>query len=123
MSEREGSQEKGERPRARWGDGRIAFYALLPEIVSELRLKAPMSRIYAKYKGRLGISYRQFIRLVREYRDQASDKVAPVAPPRLEAASPSPPPEAGARKPLYVGPPEERTFHFDPMDAYRKKYD
>ncbi|WP_246742716.1 hypothetical protein [Rhodomicrobium vannielii] len=32
-------------------------------------------------------------------------------------------PTAGLEPLLYVGPPEERTFHFDPMDAYRKKYD
>ena len=123
MSEHERSQEKGESRGPNGETGASPFTRLLPEIVSELRLKAPMSRIYAKHKGRLGISYRQFIRLVREYRDEASDEAGPGSPPRLEAASPSPPPEAGARKPLYIGPPEERTFHFDPMDAYRKKYD
>ncbi|ADP72048.1 hypothetical protein Rvan_2840 [Rhodomicrobium vannielii ATCC 17100] len=115
-------EKRGEKPRAKWGDGRIAFTALLPEIAGELTRKAPMSRIYAKHKTRLGVSYRQFIRLVREYRDQASD-AAPVGLPGLGAASPSPPAHGRPRTPLYVGPPEERTFHFDPMDAYRKKYD
>ncbi|MFT4080216.1 hypothetical protein [Rhodomicrobium sp.] len=120
MYEREKGEEK---PRAKWGDGRIAFTALLPEIAGELTRKAPMSRIYAKHKTRLGISYRQFIRLVREYRHQASDDDDPVGLPGLGVASPSPPADGRPRKPLYVGPPEERTFHFDPMDAYRKKYD
>ncbi|MBT3072038.1 hypothetical protein KKP04_14340 [Rhodomicrobium sp. Az07] len=116
-------EKGGEKPRAKWGDGRIAFTALLPEIAGELTRKAPMSRIYAKHKSRLGVSYRQFIRLVREYRDQASDDAAPVGLPGLGAASPSPPADGRSRTPLYVGPHEERTFHFDPMDAYRKKYD
>ena len=55
-----------------------------------------MSRIYAKHRLRLGISYRQFIRLVREFREQAgrAPDAAPVplqeSPPQYERASPDP---------------------------------
>ena len=57
------SEKEAKRRRAKSGDGGIAFFALRAEIAGELDRKVPMSRIYAKHRLRLGISYRQFIRL------------------------------------------------------------
>ena len=143
MEAQEPSEKEAKRRRANWGDGRIAFLALRAEIAGELDRKVPMSRIYAKHRLRLGISYRQFIRLVREFREQAGR--APAAapgplqeiPPRHERASPDPQnrrampapsnPAASesqrARAPVLPKTESPSDFHFDPMDAHRIKFD
>ena len=79
MEAQEPSEKEAKRRRANWGDGGIAFFALRAEIAGELDRKVPMSRIYAKHRLRLGISYRQFIRLVRE----SASRPGARQPPRL----------------------------------------
>ncbi len=143
MEAQEPSEKEAKRRRANWGDGGIAFFALRAEIAGELDRKVPMSRIYAKHRLRLGISYRQFIRLVREFREQAgrAPAAAPVPlqeiPPHHERASPDPenrraPPAPAnpaasesqrARAPVLPKTEPPRDFHYDPMDAYRIKFD
>ena len=143
MAVRESDEKEAKRRRAHWGDGRIVFFALRAEIVGELDRKVPMSRIYAKHRLRLGISYRQFIRLVREFREQAgrAPAAAPVPlqeiPPQYGRASPDPenrraPPAPAnpaaselqrARAPVLPKTEPPRDFHYDPMDAYRIKFD
>ena len=53
--------------RAAWGEGRVAFTVLIPQISAELRRNLPKTRVYEKFKDRLGISYRSFTRLVADY--------------------------------------------------------
>ena len=48
--------------RARWGEGRVAYAALAPEIAKALEGGLPMTKVYALFEARLGMSYRQFIR-------------------------------------------------------------
>ena len=91
------------------------LFSLRAEIVGELDRKVPMSRIYAKHWLRLGISYRQFIRLVREFREQAGR-----APPAQ--ASPAASESQRARAPVLPKTEPPRDFHCDPMDAYRFKF-
>ena len=143
MEAQEPSEKEAKRRRANWGDGGIAFFALRAEIAGELDRKVPMSRIYAKHRLRLGISYRQFIRLVREFREQAgrAPAAAPVPlqeiPPHHERASPDPEnrracpapahPAASesqrARAPVLPKTESPSDFHYDPTDAYRIKFD
>ena len=50
------------RKRTRWGEGRVAYAALAPEIAKALEEGLPMTKVYALFEARLGMSYRQFIR-------------------------------------------------------------
>jgi hypothetical protein len=61
--------------------------------------------------------------LVREYRAEAEEKKAALdLSPAPTTPFPPAAPQSEVRKPLYTGPPAQRTFHFDPMDAYRNDY-
>ena len=143
MEAQEPSEKEAKRRRANWGDGGIAFFALRAEIAGELDRKVPMSRIYAKHQLSLGISYRQFIRLAREFREQAgrAPAAAPVPlqeiPPYHERASPDPenrrampapanPAASESQRARAPVPPKTESpsdFHYDPTDAYRIKFD
>jgi len=48
------------RKSAQWGEGRVAFAALAPEIAKALKEGLPMTKVYALFEARLGMSYRQF---------------------------------------------------------------
>ncbi len=94
-----------------WGTGRVAFMPHRDAILSELAEGWPVSAVYAAYRDKLGIGYRQFCRLVaaerkhgdveRGSKPQMPSKrvVARHAPSRPEVASPEP---------------AKRGFHFDP---------
>jgi hypothetical protein len=158
---REGESRAGGSDKKRWGDGRVAFFALMPQIALGLARKEPKSRIYERHKEALKVSYRQFVYLTHEYRDElnarmetlgGSDsggsqagRVTPTlpaaAPPRRSHSEQKPglaQHDPGARglpggdatvnatKPAgqSSGQPEKRRdFHYDPMDAYRFKFD
>ena len=118
-----------EKKRADWGAGRQAFLVLAPEVFAGLERSATRRKVYETFKDRLGMSYSQFCYWVKRYRQEADqaakarslDVAAPHSmPPRASAA---PAASSDGHKPLYLGPSEQRTFHYDPMDAYRKKYD
>jgi hypothetical protein len=104
--------------RARWGEGRVAYAALAPEIVKALAHGLPMTKVYALFEARLGMSYRQFIRYAspRAKEKDHDPSPRPVQKParaeaRDRAASPREFPGAGAA----------RGFHFDPSDIDDKK--
>ena len=99
--------------------------------------KVPMCGIYAKHRLRLGIA-RRFIRLVREFREQAgAPAAAPVPlqeiPPHHERASPDPknrrampapanPAASESQRARAPVPPKTESpsdFHYDPTDTYR----
>ena len=44
------------RKRARWGEGRVAYAALAPEIAKALEEGLPMTKVYALFEARLGMS-------------------------------------------------------------------
>ena len=46
------------RKRTRWGEGRVAYAALAPEIAKALEEGLPMTKVYALFEARLGMSYR-----------------------------------------------------------------
>jgi hypothetical protein len=107
------------RKKARWGEGRVAYAALAPEIAKALEEGLPMTKVYALFEARLGMSYRQFIRYAnpspRTKERDHDPSTRPVQPARAEAldrpASPRQLPDAGAA----------RGFHFDPSDIDSKK--
>jgi hypothetical protein len=108
------------RKRTRWGEGRVAHAALAPEIVKALEEGLPMTKVHALFEGRLGMSYRQFVRYAnRSRRAQERDhdpSPRPVqklarAEARDRAASPRKLPDAD----------NARGFHFDPSDIDGKK--
>ena len=117
------------RKRADWGAGRQAFLVLAADILADLGRLPSGRKVYGKFKDRLGMSYSQFCYWVKRYRQEADqaakarslDAAALHAMPPRAPAAPAAPPDG--HKPLYLGPSEQRTFHYDPMDAYRKKYD
>ena len=104
--------------RARWGEGRVAYAALAPEIAKALEERLPMTKVYALFEARLGMSYRQFIRYAspRAKEREHDPSPRPVQKParaeaRERASSPRQLPGAGAA----------RGFHFDPSDIDGKK--
>lgn len=118
-----------EKKRAEWRAGRQAFLVLASEVFAGLEGAASRRKVYEKFKDRLGMSYSQFCYWVKRYRQEADqaatvrshDVAAPLSTPPRASAAPAAP--SDGHKPLYFGPSEQRTFHYDPMDAYRKKYD
>ena len=105
---------------ARWGEGRVAYAALAPEIVKALEEGLPMSKVHALFEDRLGIGYRQFVRYAnrslraqeREHDPSPRTVQKPVrAEARDRAGNPRQPPSAG----------DARGFHFDPSDIDGKK--
>ena len=46
------------RKRTRWGEGRVAYAALAPQIAKALSEGLPMTKVYALFEARLGMSYR-----------------------------------------------------------------
>jgi len=98
----------------------VAYAALAPEIAKALEGGLPMTKVYALFEARLGMSYRQFIRYANpsgrakeRYHDPSPRPVQ--KPSRAEArdrpSSPRQRPGAG----------DARGFHFDPSDIDGKK--
>ena len=109
-----------ERRRAEWGAARQAFLVLAGEIFAELEREEPGSKVYEKFRDRLGMSYSQFCYWVRRYRQRAAEGAKgsrngdPASQRVPLPASPSVHPTEGGKF---------RDFHFDPLDAYRIKFD
>src|SRR5277367_1129594 len=90
-----------------WGVGRVAFFARIDEIRTELAQGWPLTAIYARHKSALGISYGGFWRLVvrhaadaRPTRQQAT--VASSALPRTASGVTT---GAGEHTPAEADPP------------------
>jgi hypothetical protein len=97
----------------------VTYAALAPEIVKALEEGLPMTKVYALFEARLGMSYRQFVRYAnrsprakeRDHDPSPRPIQKPVAEARERAGSPSRLSGAGAA----------RGFHFDPSDIDGKK--
>jgi hypothetical protein len=96
----------------------VAYAALAPEIAKALDEGLPMTKVYALFEARLGMSYRQFIRYASPRTKERDHDPSPrplQKPARAEArdhpSSPSQLPVAGGA----------RGFHFDPSDIDSKK--
>lgn len=109
------------RNRARWGEGRVAYLALAPEIAKALAAGLPMTKVHALFEDRLGMSYRQFIRYAKPDRPKKEKTHDPA--PRI-AQKPARRQQSGE---TYAGaspggiPGDARGFHFDPSDIDSKK--
>jgi hypothetical protein len=89
------------KPRARWGDGRIAVAAKWPLIRSALAAKWPLTRIYAEHIDPDLISYSQFRRQV-----QRQQKAEPAVTPPTTTQEPT----SGRER----NNPDRTAFDFDP---------
>jgi hypothetical protein len=111
---------------------------LAGEILAELEASASKKQVYERYQARLRMSYVTFTRWTRAHqkrRESASD--APLLtlleasePANREAASPQasapqdkPAPAKPRSGPLIVRSEKEKTFHWDPTEAFDKKFD
>jgi hypothetical protein len=105
---------------------RAAFFARLDVIRGDLDQGWRMIAVYEKHAAELGVSYSQFTRYVRQYiakkaKANAQSRTAPGAGegPRVSPRQPPaqrPEPRKGESQSL-------ETFCFEPMDAYKNKYD
>ena len=66
-----GSPVSGKPSRVPWGAGRIALFARLDAITSDLAAGWPMTAIYKRHMAGLGISYSGFCKLVRRHATEA----------------------------------------------------
>ncbi len=96
----------------------MAYAALAPEIAKALEEGLPMTKVYALFETRLGMSYRQFIRYAspRAKERDHDPSPRPVQKPARAEARERPP---GSRQPPGAG--TARGFHFDPSDIDGKK--
>lgn len=103
-------------------NGRTTFLALIGKIRTELKAGHFMKTVYARYEQQLAMSYRQFLRYVREYGllAEARPRLAPAAPHRSlphgqeRAADP-------AREPITSEPLRPKQFIFEPAKIDEKK--
>jgi len=98
--------------------GRVEFLALLPELERAFAQGRSVLGFYRDNKARLTISYPQFCRYVQAYDVRPKIRSVVLKP----SPATSSPPLPSAKEPLVVQGAELPTFHYDPMDAYRKKF-
>ena len=120
--------------RAGWGQARHAFRVLSREIMAEIKTSASKKEVFDKFKDRLGMSYATFAAWVKFYEEkrkpqllaplEASDQ-APFDPKIADAPRSAPPtaPRKPSSGPLIVRSEKEKTFHWDPTEAFDKKFD
>jgi len=96
--------------------GRVTWRALSPQIRAELAEGWSKRTVYDKYADRLRISYSQFLRYCRKAEAAQPQPAASASPPVERPNAAATPRGAGAQ------PEAQPTFHFDPLDAYRKKF-
>ena len=129
-------------------EGRVEFLVMLPEIRKALSEGRSLKGFYLENSGRLRLSYSQLSRYVQAFdvraeveKTQALSAALPVplqeSPPQYGRPSPdpenrrAPPAQANpaasesqrARAPVLPKTEPPRDFHYDPMDAYRIKFD
>src|ERR1700730_10697852 len=87
--EGEGSPGSGKPARVPWGAGRIALFAWLDSITSDLAAGWPMTAIYKRHMAGLGISYSGFCKLVRRHATEARpEHPEPALPLRHTSSAP-----------------------------------
>ncbi|HUZ64831.1 MAG TPA: TraK family protein [Acetobacteraceae bacterium] len=100
------------------GLGRVAFLAQRADIAADLDAGWPLTAIYARRAGKLGISYAQFARYVDQHirrsdHTRTTDRGSTPAPPPL----PAPVPPADPKGTLHAGhQPARRSFNHDPIE-------
>ena len=124
--------------RARWGEARHSFRVLAAEIVAELDMSASKKQVYEKYRTRLKMSYVTFTRWVRVHQkrresvpdaplhvllgaSQPTDREAD--PPQASEPREKPASDKPSSGPLILRSEKERTFHWDPTEAFNQKFD
>jgi hypothetical protein len=127
--EEAGSPVSGKPSRVPWGAGRIALFARLDAITSDLAAGWPMTAIYKRHMAGLGISYSGFCKLVRRHANEArpehreppplSDTNSSV-PNRSEAVAPTVPATLVTpqdRPPSHAADEQSRrgTFRYSPI--------
>jgi hypothetical protein len=123
-SSAQGRGPMSEAPRKRGPNaiGRVAFIARAEAIIAELDKGWPMKAVHARYAGELNISYAQFTRYVRAYRNRKS--LASPSPREMQKPASGPPPRAAARRQGADDKPapqeKKRGFYFDPTAVDRK---
>ena len=102
--------------------GRVAFIARAEAIIAELDKGWPMKAVHANYASELNVSYAQFTRYVRAYRNRNSLTSPP--PRQTQKPASCPPPRAAARRQSADEKPADqqkpRGFYFDPTAVDRK---
>jgi hypothetical protein len=110
-----------------WGVGRAAFLACAAAICAEINEGWPITAVHRKFKDRVKLGYRQFNRHVKAWQS----KKDAVSPGKSGARPPATPiagsahanaPLAPRREPVQPEKPTLHEFHFDPIDACRKKF-
>lgn len=104
--------------------GLVTWLVCEAEIAEELAKGWSKREVYSRFSDRLQISYPQFVRYCR----RAPANLAKPRPSAPEQKAPRPTtPKPAAAKPETRSASSESsslpTFHYDPMDAYREKFD
>jgi hypothetical protein len=111
---------------------------LAAQILAELDMSASKKQVYEKYRTRLKMSYVTFTRWVRAHQKRRESIADVPLHALLEATKPtdreSDPPQASephekpardkpSSGPLILRSEKERTFHWDPTEAFNQKFD
>lgn len=101
------------------GVGRVAFLARIETIQAEIEQGWPLTAIYERHQGALGITYSQFARYVRHYLRNEEEHEKPKSPQKKASAA------AGSTgqgdSPQAPPGPGQPQFRFDPKWANRDK--
>ena len=103
-------------------NGRTTFLALMEKIRADLKAGHFIKTVHARYERQLGMSYRQFLRYVREYGllAEARPHLASYASRSSTALS-----QEGqahqAGEPIMSEPPHPKRFIFEPAKIDEKK--
>jgi hypothetical protein len=127
------SPESARPPPKAWGVGRVAFFARIDAIRTELAEGWPLTAVYARHKGALGIGYSGFCRLValhaadarplpsgainngvKRVRRVPAHVTGPDPVPDPRESSPTEPSFEGSR--AHDGHRSPGTFHHDPIE-------
>jgi hypothetical protein len=105
----------------------MAFLALKEEIAADLSAGLFANAVHAKYEGRLGVGYRQFLKYLKRYRlrdaanfSPAPDRTSLLATDRFPSA-PAPRMPGPGCEPVNARPAPTRKFVFNPADIDPKK--
>jgi hypothetical protein len=99
--------------------GLVSWLTFAPQVHVELAKGWSKRAVYSKFADRLKMSYAQFVRYCNQDAASPSPSARPShGPPRTAPAKPTPSPEKPRQESGSLP-----DFYFDPMDAYRHKFD
>ena len=96
----------------------MAYAALAPEIAKALDEGLPMTKVYALFEARLGMSYRQFIRYASP---RAKERDHDPSPRPVQKSARAEARDRPASPSQLAGAGDARGFYFDPSDIDSKK--